>query len=172
MLKSAMATCAALHTKVICNRLLLFAGGVVAIHAIATSAAPATTQGPPRTPPDLSVWAGILHLLSDPHVASFFFLTALCGVGYGAVGYVALFLRQQGGQGRWRWALCGKIQFLFLTLANAFTFHAAFACLLHPQHKLSCAWQRPSSTARSFMAQARPPYACHQLNEGSTVARA
>ncbi|GAB4819710.1 hypothetical protein N2152v2_006756 [Parachlorella kessleri] len=55
------------------------------------------TQGPPST--ELSVLGGILDLLRNPHTAAFFFLTLLCGVGYGGLGYLALYLRQQGASG-------------------------------------------------------------------------
>lgn len=116
---------------------------------------PAPTPPAAASAANLGVWAGIRHLLKDPHVAAFFFLTGLCGepcvgcasqrssqfcmhrraerscphalhsslpsssssslspsfyfstntcvhvsagLGYGCIGYLALFLREQGGR--------------------------------------------------------------------------
>lgn len=52
------------------------AGGVV---AISISAVAGPSQPAPEAPADMSVMAGILHMMRDPHVAAFFFLTFLMG---------------------------------------------------------------------------------------------
>eukprot|EP00887_Chlorella_sp_A99_P003417 scaffold7.g3417.t1 len=45
------------------------------------------------------VWAGLRALLSDLHVALFFFLAFLGGFGNGSIGYLFLFLDEIGGDG-------------------------------------------------------------------------
>lgn len=130
-----------------------FQRAAIQISAVA-GAPPAPAPPAAASAANLGVWAGIRHLLKDPHVAAFFSLTGLCGkpcmgcagwrsppqfcmrrraerscsralhsslpssssslspsfyftpeslvrvsagLGYGCIGYLALFLREQGG---------------------------------------------------------------------------
>ena len=77
------------------------AAGTAGEPASISAGAPGTSgsgsgYGQPEPEPEPGVWRGLLGMLRDPRVSSFFFLTFLMGLGYGCLGYLNLFLREQG----------------------------------------------------------------------------